>query len=50
MSNNSQNFPTPLRVLIIDDNPFLLRVFEKMLRIKGFFVSTETTKKGFTTS
>ncbi len=39
MSNTLQN----IRILIIDDNPNLLSVFEKMLRIKGFSVTAETT-------
>ena len=34
-----------MRILIIDDNPALLNVFGKLLEIKGFFVTAETTFK-----
>ncbi|MDH3313542.1 MAG: response regulator [Nitrosopumilus sp.] len=34
-----------MRILIIDDNPALVSVFAKILRVKGFFVTTETTFK-----
>ena len=44
MSGNTENTKI-LRILIIDDNSSLLKVFAKMLRIKGFFVSTENTLK-----
>ena len=41
MSNtpNLQN----MRILIIDDNPVLVNVFARLLRIKGFFVAVNTT-------
>ena len=32
-----------MRILIIDDNPTLLNMFGKLLEIKGFFVTAETT-------
>ena len=41
MSRITQN----MKILIIDDNPELVNVFAKMLQIKGFFVTTETTIK-----
>ena len=34
-----------MRILIIDDNPDLVRVFAKMLQTKGFFVTAESTFK-----
>jgi len=34
-----------MRILIIDDNPVLVNIFAKMLRIKGFFVTATTTFK-----
>ena len=34
-----------MKILIIDDNPTLLNVFAKLLEIKGFFVTAETTFK-----
>jgi len=34
-----------MRILIIDDNPALLNVLGKLLEIKGFFVTAETTFK-----
>ena len=38
MPRNSQN----MKILIIDDNPYLLRVFTKMLQINNFSVTAET--------
>jgi len=44
MSNTPQNLGN-MKILIIDDNIPLVNMFAKMLRIKGFFVATETTFK-----
>ena len=44
MSNTPQNLQN-MRILIIDDNPALVNMFAKLLRIKGFFVATKTTFK-----
>ena len=44
MSNTPQNLRN-MRILIIDDNPALVNMFAKLLRIKGFFVATKTTFK-----
>ena len=43
MSVNSDQ----MRILIIDDDPSLVNTFAKILKIKGFSVTAETTfKKG----
>ncbi len=44
MSITTQNLQN-MRILIIDDNPVLVNIFAKMLRIKGFFVTATTTFK-----